>query len=86
MLVAHGHEAGILCEATGGPMTVSEAIVRAKCLVSKGVGLVIVTLAELGVCYATSQTSGNIPAIQTDTDVLARHLHRCARSGRGAAR
>jgi pseudouridine kinase len=30
------------------------------------VKVVVVTLAELGVCYATSQTYGNIPAIQTE--------------------
>ncbi|MGB9591252.1 MAG: carbohydrate kinase family protein, partial [Candidatus Kryptoniota bacterium] len=38
----------------------------AKALVSKGVEIVIITLGEHGLCYATSETSGHIPAIQTD--------------------
>ncbi len=37
----------------------------AKHLVSHGVELVIVTLAELGLCYATTETSGYIPALNT---------------------
>jgi pseudouridine kinase len=37
----------------------------AKSLVGQGVKLAIVTLAEQGLCYATSETSGSIPAIRT---------------------
>ncbi|HDN80932.1 MAG: ribokinase [Chloroflexi bacterium] len=42
------------------------AITAAKELVAKGVDIAIITLAEMGVCYATSNTSGHIPAIKTD--------------------
>ena len=36
-------------------------------MVTQGVALPIITLAEFGVCYATSETSGYIPAIRTET-------------------
>ena len=44
----------------------SEAEVAAKALVKQGVKIAVVTMAELGVCYAASEGSGNIPAIKTD--------------------
>jgi len=43
-----------------------EAMQAAKQLVSKGAGMVIVAMAAFGVCYATSETSGHIPAIRTE--------------------
>ena len=65
MLTPNSAEAAIL---TGQPVTAShrkEAIEAAKKLVSEGVNIVIIALAEFGVCYATSETSGQIPAIRT---------------------
>jgi pseudouridine kinase len=41
------------------------AIKAAQQLVSQGLDLVIITLAEFGVVYATSETNGHIPAIRT---------------------
>lgn len=38
----------------------------AKHLVSHGVELAIITLAEMGLCYATTETSGYIPALHTN--------------------
>jgi pseudouridine kinase len=38
----------------------------AKKLVTLGVETAIITLAEFGVCYATSETSGQVPAIRTE--------------------
>lgn len=38
----------------------------AKKLVSLGVETSIITLAEFGVCYATSETSGQVPAMHTE--------------------
>jgi pseudouridine kinase len=58
-------EAGIL---TGRPFPANDrkaAIEAARMLVSQGVDIAIVTLAEFGVCYATSETNGHIPAIRT---------------------
>jgi pseudouridine kinase len=45
--------------------TRGQGIAAAKQLVAMGVRIAIVTLAELGVCYATSEVSGHIPAVKT---------------------
>jgi pseudouridine kinase len=59
-------EAGTLCDMpTEKKVTNKEGLELAKCLVSHGVQIAIVTLAEFGVSYATSETSGHIPAIRT---------------------
>jgi pseudouridine kinase len=58
-------EASILCGQTYSARP-RQAIEAAKYLVSQGVRIAIVTLAEFGVCYATSETSGHIPAIRTE--------------------
>jgi len=44
----------------------TQALEAAKHLVSQGVQIALITLAELGLCYATSETSGYIPAIHTE--------------------
>ena len=43
-----------------------EALAAAQRLVAAGVGTAVITLAELGLCYATSQESGQIPALKCD--------------------
>ncbi len=43
-----------------------EATAAAQKLVSLGVGVAIITLAEEGLCYATSQEMGHIPAIDCE--------------------
>jgi pseudouridine kinase len=57
-------EAEVLC---GRPLrnTRSQGIAAAKQLVAMGVQIAIVTLAELGVCYATPEVSGHVPAVKT---------------------
>ena len=65
LVVPNNNEASILCKRKEGPSTRREAIDAAKCLVSQGVEIAIVTMAELGVCYATSETSGYIPPLHT---------------------
>jgi pseudouridine kinase len=60
-------EAGILCDSTDGIAKRSQAINAAQYLVSQGVDIAIITMAQLGVCYATSQTNGHIPALRTET-------------------
>jgi pseudouridine kinase len=42
------------------------AMESARMLVNLGVEIAFVTLAEFGLCYATSETSGHIPAIRTN--------------------
>jgi pseudouridine kinase len=44
----------------------SDAIAAAKQLVARGVEIAVVTLAEMGVCYATSNESGHVPALDID--------------------
>ena len=46
--------------------TRDEGIAAAKQLVVMGVEVAIVTLAELGVCYATPEVSGHVPAVKTE--------------------
>jgi pseudouridine kinase len=43
-----------------------EAVAAAKQLVARGVDIAVVTLAEMGVCYATSNESGHVPAVDID--------------------
>jgi len=45
--------------------TRSQGIAAAKQLVAMGVQVAIVTMAELGVCYATPEVSGHVPAVKT---------------------
>ena len=66
LVVPNGGEASVLCNRKSGPNTRKEAIEAAKYLVGKGVEIAIVTLAELGVCYATSETSGYVPPLRTN--------------------
>jgi pseudouridine kinase len=44
----------------------NEAIAAAQQLVTRGVAISVITLAEMGVCYATSNESGHIPALDID--------------------
>jgi pseudouridine kinase len=43
-----------------------QALAAAKYLVGQGAQIAIITLAEFGVCYATSETSGHFPALRTE--------------------
>lgn len=65
-LITPNHkEAGVLCEIPVTDIGQEQALEAAKHLVRQGVELAIITLAEFGVSYATSETSGHIPAIRT---------------------
>lgn len=66
LLTPNINEAGFFCDQTFDPSDQVQAQEAAKHLVSQGVKIAIVTLAEFGVCYATSETSGYIPAIRTE--------------------
>jgi pseudouridine kinase len=44
----------------------NDAIAAAKQLVARGVEIAVITLAEMGVCYATSNESGHVPALDID--------------------
>jgi pseudouridine kinase len=65
MICANSAEASALCEDV---LTVSDettGLQAARYLVDRGVELAVVTLGEFGVAYATSETSGHVPAIRT---------------------
>jgi len=64
MITPNALEAEVLC---GQPVrNRDEAIVAAKRLVGLGVEIAIITLADQGVVYATSNASGHIPAVECE--------------------
>ena len=59
-------EAQILC---GWPVTENDhksIMAAAKRMVTLGIQIAIITMAEEGLCYATSDESGTVPAVQTE--------------------
>ncbi len=51
----------------GEPLPDDEALIRgARRLVQLGVGLVVITLGEHGLCYATQEESGRLPALKVE--------------------
>ena len=66
LITPNSAEAGVLCCSTVDARRPQQVLEAAKSLVGLGVEVVIITLAEFGVTYATSQTSGQIPAIRTE--------------------
>ena len=65
MITPNTTEAEVLCGFTIDRSSRADALDAAKCLVSSGVEIAIIALAELGVCYATSEMSGQVPAVKT---------------------
>jgi pseudouridine kinase len=59
-------EASVLTERTIDPSRHDQSLAAAKDLVSQGVGIAIISIGEFGLCYATSETSGHIPAMRTE--------------------
>ncbi|MEJ2012035.1 MAG: carbohydrate kinase family protein [Anaerolineales bacterium] len=59
-------EASALCPRPVQHEDRNSAIDAARHLVSQGVGIAIITMAEFGVGYATVDTSGHIPAVKTE--------------------
>jgi pseudouridine kinase len=66
LVVPNRVEASILCNRGSVISTQQEAIDAAKCLVSLGVEIAIVAMAESGVCYATSETSGFVSTVRSN--------------------
>jgi len=66
MITPNNAEAGILCDRMVEASKRRQAIEAARYLVSQGVGIAVISLAQFGVCYATSDTAGYIPAIRTE--------------------
>jgi pseudouridine kinase len=65
MITPNASEAGMLCGMTVEPSRRRAVLEVAKRLVASGVEISIITLGKHGVCYATSELSGFVPAIRT---------------------
>jgi pseudouridine kinase len=65
LVTANSQEAGILTGLSFESSDRDAAMEAARNLVNQGVRIALVTLAEYGVVYATSETTGHIPAIRT---------------------
>jgi pseudouridine kinase len=65
LITPNSTEAAIFCEQPFQAAKSQQAIRAAKYLVSQGVDIVLITLAEFGVVYASSETSGHISAART---------------------
>jgi pseudouridine kinase len=65
LVTANSKEAGVLTSLSFEAADRNAAMEAARALVNRGVRIALVTLAEYGVVYATSETTGHIPAIRT---------------------
>jgi pseudouridine kinase len=65
MAATDAQESAALCGLDIPPANSETAIQVAQCLVSKGIRMAIVTLAEQGLAYADSSGAGHIPALRT---------------------
>ncbi len=59
-------EASVLSGMQIHPSNRSIALAAAKHFVAQGVRIAMISMAQFGVCYATSETSGHIPAIRSE--------------------
>ncbi len=64
-IVPNAREAAVLTGVTFDEADQNGALVAARRLVAAGVEIAVITLAEFGLCYATAESSGYIPAIRT---------------------
>jgi pseudouridine kinase len=65
LIVPSVAEAGILTGQTFQTADSSAVLGAARALVNRGVDIALITMSEFGLCYATPETSGHIPAIST---------------------
>lgn len=59
-------EAQVLCGCQIPVRDQDAAMVAAKKLIALGAQITVVTMAEQGLCYATSEEGGQVPAVQTE--------------------
>jgi pseudouridine kinase len=65
LIVPNSIEASVLTGLDFEASNREDALETARTLVNLGVGMAFVSLAEHGLCYATSETNGHLPAIRT---------------------
>jgi len=66
MITPNYIEAGMLCGRDLSPTRPEGALDAAKSLVNQGVEIAIITLAQFALCYASAETCGHVPAIETE--------------------
>ncbi len=66
LLTPNEREAEVLCPLQTPGQVSTRAIATARSLVSAGVGIAIITLAEFGLVYATNSMNGHVPAVKTE--------------------
>jgi pseudouridine kinase len=65
MVSPNANEAAVLCNTPQLPATSEAAIETAQCLVSQGVKIAIVTMAEQGLAFADGSSAGHVAALST---------------------
>ncbi len=65
MVAPDASEAAVLCGVAEPPATSEAAIETAQCLVSMGVDIAVVTMAEQGLAYADGTSAGHVAALRT---------------------
>jgi pseudouridine kinase len=66
MITPNEAEAEAICPHPVPHADVDRAIEAARHLVSEGVDIAIITMAEFGLGYASAESTGHVPALQTD--------------------
>lgn len=66
MITPNSVEASVLSGLQINPSNRQMALAAAKNFVSQGIKIAIISMAQFGVCYATSETSGHIPSIRSE--------------------
>jgi pseudouridine kinase len=66
LITPNVQELAAFCDITVADSSDEAAVVAAKQLVALGVEIAVITLAEHGLCYATSGESGRVPAVRTE--------------------
>ncbi len=65
MLTANSEEASVFSQSNPEVTGRSTGMQVVRQIVNLGAEIAVVSLAEFGVCYATSETSGHVPAVRT---------------------
>jgi pseudouridine kinase len=65
LIVPNVAEAGLLTGQNFEAADSATSLRAARALVHSGVEIALITMSEFGLCYATSETSGHIPAVNT---------------------
>jgi pseudouridine kinase len=70
LITPNVQELAAFCDITVSDNSDAAALEAAKQLVALGVEIAVITLAEQGLCYATSGESGRVPAVRTEVTDL----------------